>query len=190
MFRYRNFLIIFICSLLLTFLGPAIADAAITRDTPAKVRVQTIMAHGEIAMFKTTVGGFKKIFLKHIVSKYAYARSFLVVLENKTHAEAFHLTSEHLNYHAKFKAQKGYIFKLQPIEPIMPKVMNELKEYGFTEDAKMYLLSVEFKKDFSNAKDKVHNLIPERHELKNKKPLKIKRFFCFIFALLFYVFII
>lgn len=170
MFRYGKFLIIFICSCLFTFSGCTSVDASITRDTPAKVRVQTFMAHGEIAMFNTTVGGFKKILLKHIVSKYAYARNFLVVLENKTHAEAFHLTTEHLNYHAKFKAQKGYVFKLQPVEPIMPNVMKELKEYGFTEAAKMYLLSVEYKENFSNPKEeKIHNLLPDKHELKDKK---------------------
>ena len=65
-----------------------------------------------------------------------------MVLENEAHASVFKDTIEYLNYRTKFKTQKGFLFYLNPIVPISPKVMSEIQEQGFTKEAKMFLMHV------------------------------------------------
>lgn len=142
MFRYVKNVLVVICSLLIVFSSTALASEIVTPDTIAKLRIQTIATHGEIAIYNTRVGNWGKLLVRRVSSRYPHSTNYLVVLENEAHASVLRHTIKYLNYRTQYQTGKGYLFYLNPISPISTMVMSELLEQGFTRDAKMFLMSV------------------------------------------------
>ena len=141
MFRYMKNIFVVICSLFFIS-STALASEVITPDTKARLRIQTIAIHGEVSVFNTRVENWGKILMRRVSSSFPKSTSYLVVLENEAHASAFIDTIEYLNYRTQFKTQKGFLFYLNPVDPISPMVMSELLEQGFTKEAKIFLMNV------------------------------------------------
>ena len=60
MFCYMKNILVVICSLLFIFSSTTVASEVITPDTKARLRIQTIATHGEIAVYNTRVGNWVK----------------------------------------------------------------------------------------------------------------------------------
>ena len=142
MYRYVKNILVVICSLLIVFPSSAVASEMVTPDTRAKLRIQTITTHGEIAIYNTRIGNWGKLLVQRVSSRYPKFTTYLVVLENEAHATTFEHTIKYLNYRTQFKIEKGFLFYLDPISPISTNLMSELLEQGFTKDAKMFLMNV------------------------------------------------
>lgn len=153
MLYYGKPLLIVLCLCLLFFYSSALASTNITPHAKARICIKTLVLHGETAFFNTRIGNFEKLIIKELTRKYSYAHTFLVVLENQNHAEAFNDTIDYLNYCTRYKSKRGFVFSLEPIESINSKLFAELLEQGFTEDAKIFIVHMKYQNNFQHNKE-------------------------------------